>query len=154
MTNQNDNLCSWEAVSTHTAIRIPLAHGPLTRFIKLRIAHAPRMPGTFYLLPGISDPGMHPGTCVTHVPWCMPGSLTSGFPWSTWQGKRSRHSRRILNPQFYVSGKKPMATSGMLETRHMQCDVDQTEDANQNTELLDNVLCSLTTLEWKQWTLF
>ena len=26
----------------------------------------------------VSDPGMHYGTCVTHVPWCMSGSLTSG----------------------------------------------------------------------------
>ena len=25
-----------------------------------------------------SDPGMHHVTCVTHVPWCMSGSLTSG----------------------------------------------------------------------------
>ena len=25
-----------------------------------------------------SDPGMHHGTCVTHVPWCISGSLTSG----------------------------------------------------------------------------
>ena len=23
-----------------------------------------------------SDPGMHHGTCITHVPWCMSGSLT------------------------------------------------------------------------------
>ena len=26
----------------------------------------------------ISDPGMHHGTCVTHVPWCLSGSLTRG----------------------------------------------------------------------------
>ena len=26
--------------------------------------------------PPVSDPGMHHGTCVTHMPWCMPGSLT------------------------------------------------------------------------------
>ena len=26
----------------------------------------------------ISDPGMPHGTCVTHVPWCMSGSLTHG----------------------------------------------------------------------------
>ena len=26
----------------------------------------------------VSDPGMHHGTCVTHVPWCMTGSLTCG----------------------------------------------------------------------------
>ena len=28
--------------------------------------------------PSVSDPGMHHGTCVTHVPWCMSGSLTRG----------------------------------------------------------------------------
>ena len=26
----------------------------------------------------VSDPGMHHGTCVTHVPWCMSGSRTRG----------------------------------------------------------------------------
>ena len=26
--------------------------------------------------PLVSNPGMHHGTCVTHVPWCMSGSLT------------------------------------------------------------------------------
>ena len=28
--------------------------------------------------PLVSDPGMHHGTCITHVPWCMSGSLTRG----------------------------------------------------------------------------
>ena len=28
--------------------------------------------------PLVSDTGMHHGTCVTHVPWCMSGSLTCG----------------------------------------------------------------------------
>ena len=58
----------------------------------------------------IVDPDMHHGTCMTHVPWCMPGSLTSSFLWSRWRGKRSRHSRRMRNPQFYVSGKRPIAS--------------------------------------------
>ena len=35
--------------------------------------------------PRVSDPDMHHGTCVTNVPWCMPGSLTGGFLWSRWQ---------------------------------------------------------------------
>ena len=26
----------------------------------------------------VSDPDMHHGTCVTHVPWCMSGSLNRG----------------------------------------------------------------------------
>ena len=55
-----------------------------------------------------SDPDMHHGTCVTHVPWCISGSLTGGFLWSRWRGKRSRHSRCMGNPQFYVSGKRPI----------------------------------------------
>ena len=56
-------------------------HGPLTRYVTLRVAHAPGMPGTFSLTadskgkPLVSDPGMHHGTCVTHVPWCMSVSL-------------------------------------------------------------------------------
>ena len=28
--------------------------------------------------PPVGDPDMHYGTCVTHVPWCMSGSLTRG----------------------------------------------------------------------------
>ena len=50
-------------------------------------AHAPGMPGTFSPSPQVSDPDMHHGTCVTHVPWCMPGSLTSGFIWNRRRGK-------------------------------------------------------------------
>ena len=28
--------------------------------------------------PRVSNPGMHHGTCVTHVPWCMSGLLNRG----------------------------------------------------------------------------
>ena len=88
-----------------------LAHrvmGLFPRCVKSRVAHAPGMPGTFYTPPRFSDPDMHHGTCVTHVPWCMPGSLTSGFLWSRWWGKRFRYSRRMRNPQFCVFVKMPM----------------------------------------------
>ena len=54
--------------------------------------------------PLVSDPDMHHVTCVTHVRWCMSGSLTRGG-----RGKRSRHSRRMPNPQFDISDKRPMA---------------------------------------------
>ena len=36
--------------------------------------------------PQVSDPDMHHGTCVTHVPWCMPGSLNSGLLWNWRRG--------------------------------------------------------------------
>ena len=50
-------------------------HGPLTRYVKLRVVHVRGMPITFprhqlQRKPLVSDPDMHHGTCVTHVPWC------------------------------------------------------------------------------------
>ena len=57
------------------------------QILKLWFAHAPGMPGTFSPPPRVSDREMHHGTCVTHVPWCMSGSLTSGFRWNRWRGK-------------------------------------------------------------------
>ena len=54
---------------------------------------------------------------MTHMPWCMLGSLTSSFLWSRWRGKRSRNSWRMRNPQFDVSGKRPITK----ETEHQSC---------------------------------
>ena len=54
---------------------------------KIAGANAPGMPATFSPPPMASDPDMRHGTCVTHVPWCMPGSLTIGFLWSRRWGK-------------------------------------------------------------------
>ena len=62
---------------------------------------------------GVKTKGKQVVSCshgLTHVSWCMPGSLTSGFLWSRWRGKRSRHSQHMRNPQFYVSGKRPILT--------------------------------------------
>ena len=95
------------------------SNGPLIRNVKLRFAHAPGMPGTFSPPPRVGGPGMHHSTCVTNVPWCMPGSLTNGFLWSRWRGKCSR---RMRNPQFCVSGKRPMALLDIVDQdirRHM-----------------------------------
>ena len=41
---------------------------PLARYAKLRVVHAPGMPGTFSPPPRVRCPDMHHGTCVTHVP--------------------------------------------------------------------------------------
>ena len=92
-------------------------HEPLASYVKLRVAHAPGMPGTCSPPSRASDPDMHHGTYVTYVPWCMPGLLTSGFLWSRWWWKRSQYSRRMCNTQFFVSGKRPMAK--MLDFRHV-----------------------------------
>ena len=100
------------SLQCHANMTLPQRlYGPLTRYAKLRVAHAPGMPGTFSPPPLVSYPDKHYGTCLTHVPWCMPGSLTSGFLWSRWRGKRFQHSRRMRTPQFCVSGKRPMMTT-------------------------------------------
>ena len=85
-----------------------ITNGSLARYLKLRVAHGPGMSGTFSTPPRYKDPDTHYGTCITHMPWCMPGSVTSGFLWSQWRGKCSRHSWRMRNPQFRVFGKRPI----------------------------------------------
>ena len=104
------------AMLVSVRVEIPWVYLPLVTWtpcqkVKLGVAHAPGMPGTWTFSPPlrVSDLNMHHGTCVNHVSWCMPGSLTSGFLWSRWRGKHSRHSRRMRYPQFYVSGKRPIA---------------------------------------------
>ena len=53
--------------------------------------------------PWVSDHGMHHGTLVTHVPWCISGSLTYGAT-----NLRSLYSRRMHSPLFSISVKRPM----------------------------------------------
>ena len=55
------------------------SHGPLTRYVKLCQECRERLPRhRLQRKPVVSNPGMHHGTCVTHVPWCMSESLTRG----------------------------------------------------------------------------
>ena len=81
------SLTNFDNASSYT--RSSLSRWPWTSYQirKIAGAHAPGMPGTFSPPSGTSDPDMHHGTCVTHVPWCMPWSLTSVFLWSQWRGK-------------------------------------------------------------------
>ena len=82
-------------------VSVPMGHLPDTLNCGLRIRgecreHFPRHHG-------LAIP-----TCITARAWRMPGSITSDFLLSRWRGKRSLHSRRMRNPQFCVSGKRPM----------------------------------------------
>ena len=94
------------------SLDLVLIHGPLTRYGKLRVTHAPGMPETFsppwlQRKPQVSDLCMHHSTCVTHV--CLARAMMHvgiANPW--WRGKCSRHSWHLHNPQFHVFGKRPM----------------------------------------------
>ena len=50
----------------------------------------------------VSDPGIHHGPCVTHVPWCMSGSLTCV------DGKTFPAFPAHAHPRFCISGKRPI----------------------------------------------
>ena len=76
---------SWNVNTPHESIKIkPWASCHMR---KIAGAHAPGMAGRCSAPLRVSNPDMHHGTCVTHVPWCTPGSLTSGFLWSRRRGK-------------------------------------------------------------------
>ena len=98
------NVSHWHL--TWYCIMINVSYGPLARYVKLRVVHAPGMPGTSSRPPRVSDHDMHLGTRGRTCRDTMPGSLTSHFLWSWWRGKRFWHSRRIHNPQIYVSDKR------------------------------------------------
>ena len=47
--------------------------------LRMRRAYRERFPRhRLQRKPLVSDTDMHHGTCITHVPWCMSGSLTNG----------------------------------------------------------------------------
>ena len=85
---------------------LPNINGPLTRYIKL--------PGMFSPPPRVSDPDMHHCTCITHVPWCMPGSLTSGFLWSQRREKTFPAFPAHAQPAILLKRKSPMELLGSL----------------------------------------
>ena len=73
-------------ITAPTDVLAPISARPSTgavwascQICKIAGCACAEMPGTFSPPPRVSDPDMHHGTCVTHVPWCMTGSLTSGF---------------------------------------------------------------------------
>ena len=115
----------WAAVEKLSLLFLRLVlHGPLARYVKLRVVHASEMLGTFSPPSRISDPDMHHDM---HVPWCMPGLLTSSFLWSRWRAKRSRHSRRLCNAELYVSGNRPVLYSPHIMWFHLRNAVKKTK---------------------------
>ena len=83
----------------------------LTRYVKWRVAHAPGMPGTFSPPPTSNETASwlsrHASRHVRHERAVM----HVGMAHPRWRGKRSRHSRRMRNLRFDVSGKRPMGSA-------------------------------------------
>ena len=81
-------------------------NGPLTRFVKIRVVHATRMPGT--ISPPLTSKettswwSRHASRHVRHARTVMHVGIAN----PRWRWKRFRHTRRMHIPQFYVSGPK------------------------------------------------
>ena len=92
-------------------------HGPLTRYVKLQVAHAPGMPGTFsYAADFNGNRYLATPACITARAWrtcrdacrdrlhAVTGKTFPAFP---------AHA----HPQFCVSGKRPMDPMSELHTK-------------------------------------
>ena len=94
-------------------LRLPLKgtqyHGPLTRYEKLWVAHALGMLGTFSSPPTSKEIASQRSRHASRYVRDARVVMQVGFANPQWQGKRSRHYRRMHNPEFYASGKRPMA---------------------------------------------
>ena len=77
--------------------------------VKLRVVHLPGMPGTSSPPPTSTETATwrprHASRHVRHARVVM--HVWIAYP--RWRGKRFRYSRGMRNPQFYVSGKRPVA---------------------------------------------
>ena len=84
-----NSLCKCLYLVHHNHGDTCIYHGPLVRYencgLRIRRGCRERFPRHR----GLIKPVMHHGTCVTHVPWCRPGSLTTPHPtpWSEGQHK-------------------------------------------------------------------
>ena len=85
--------------------------GPPTRYVRLWVAHAPGMPVTFSPPPTSKETASWLSRHASRHVRDARAVMRVGMAHSRWRGKPSRHSRRMRNPQFYVSGKSPMVVS-------------------------------------------
>ena len=84
----------------------------------MRVAHAPGMPGTFSPpTPSKETAGERSRHASRHVcdRTCRDACRDR---WPEVAGKRSLHSRRMRNPQFYVSGKRPVESVSHVFNKH------------------------------------
>ena len=98
----------WNEAEVQLPYRYKTGNGPLARYVKLRVVHAPGMPGTSSPPPTSNEVASwrsrHASRHVRHARAVM----HFGIAKRRWWGKCSRHSRRMPNPKIYVSDKRPM----------------------------------------------
>ena len=95
-----------KAVTLHDTYQ--LKHGPLTRNVKWRVAHAPGMPGTFSPPSTLKETAIQQSRHASRYVRHTRAVIHVGIANPRWREKRSRHSWSMRNPSFYVSVQRPM----------------------------------------------
>ena len=170
------------------------SNGPLARYVKLRVAHAPRMPGTFFSATA-SQRSRHTSRHVRDARAVMhAGIAIEPFPLQSLAGKAiqvsrfkctplkinslvnlqqpvvlqsdspshcyyelHRHSRRMRNLQFYVSGKRPMSHIIYQTRLDMRCNCTATYGRLLNNYVVPNRCIGMaisTNIPNRQWKFF
>ena len=92
----------------------------MQRCVKVRVSHAPGMSGTFSPPPTSKETAGYRSRLasrhVRHARALMHVMIAN----PRWRGIRSQHTRRMRNPHFNVSGKRPMEASLWNTTRALQ----------------------------------
>ena len=91
-------------------------HGPLARYVKLRVAHVPGMTGTFSPPPTSKEIAIYRSRRASRQACDARAIMHVGIDNPRCRGKRPRHSRCMRNQQFCVSGKRPMEVQANVVT--------------------------------------
>ena len=75
-------------------------HWPLIKYLKLRVTHALGMTGRFSRAPTSKETTSYRSRLASRLVRHARAVMHVGIANPRWQGKRSRHSRRMRNPQF------------------------------------------------------
>ena len=97
------------ANNNHMCIPYSPFHGPLSKYVNLRVAHARGMPRTFSLPPTSKETASWRSWDASRHVRDARAVMHPGIANRRLREIRSRHSPRIGNPQIYVSGKRPIA---------------------------------------------
>ena len=82
-------------------------HGPLTRYGKSQVAHAPGMPGTFPPRPTSKETASKRSRLASRHVRRACAVMHVGITYPRWRGKRSRHSRRMHTHNFTYLARGP-----------------------------------------------
>ena len=88
---------------------------------------------------------------IARCPCARYAGMHVGYANPRWRGKRSWNSRRLRNPQFYVSGKRPMDVHTLRHEQngwHLAQDICKCIFTNRNDSIWIEILLKIGLVRW------